>query len=656
MPAWDMSREPSIQQPTNAYERVGRLASLGIEHAWQVALYFPTAYIDASNPDAPVHSLPHGEKFNIHLTMIRPATPVYRQGPPRLRLAVQDASGRTVQATIFGETKAWQDRLHVGEQQLFVVSVKVVSGTTFVTIHDVLPSEWAWKIIPVYPTNKKVIEADSLRKVVLRWLPNAIPLAAQHVTEQLESIAPLEVLLERIGAAGWSIDQLLLQCHCPSDARYIEPAKLAMTRLAALNSLNQAGASAKGVKRQPNPIRLGYLDRCMLAMPFMLTQDQSIAIRDIAKEIASPVVPCRHVVAGETGVGKSCVLAVIAAAVAAEPNRRVMMLFPTTLLATQHFEDFAKWFPGVRTTLVTGDTGGDEDLTVQVLIGTSALLHRKITPPDVLMIDEQHKWSRAQREQYLAPSTHLIELSATCIPRTVALMRFGHVSLSQMRQMHRPKTIHTEIWEGVSRARDLTQEITDTVRQGNPVFIIYPQREKSDAGDPRHNVEEAWKRWDQLFQGRVRSLTSDNEVEEMSAALEAIRSGEASILICTTVVEVGVNVENLRHIVVVNPERHGLTALHQLRGRVARQGGEGWFHMLSPQGLPAKSRTRLEVLVNTTDGFAVAEEDLRLRGAGDLRANSNRQSGSDGNFLFGQKIDLETYDQMASVLAELKAG
>lgn len=650
-----MSREPSIQQPTNAYERVGRLASLGIEHAWQAALYFPASYIDASEPDTPVSALPRGEKFNIHLTMLRPATPVYRQGPPRLQLAVQDASGRTFKGTIFGETKVWQDRLYVGQRQLFVVSVKEFSGQLYVTIHDVLPSDWAGKIIPVYPGNKNIIEPDALRKMVLRWLPNAIPIAAQHITELLESIAPMETLLDLIGASGWSLDQLILQCHCPSDVRYIEPAKLALMRLAALSSLHQAGASAKGVDRQPNPIRLGHLERCMLAMPFVLTQDQATAIRSIAKEIASPAAPCRHVVAGDVGVGKSCVLNVLAAAVAAEPARRVMMLFPTTLLATQHFDDFAKWFPGVRATLVTSETGGDEDLTTQVLIGTSALLHRDITPPDVLMIDEQHKWSRAQREQYLAPNTHLIELSATCIPRTVALMRFGHVSLSQMRQTHRPKTIHTEIWEGASRARDLTQEITARVRQGNPVFIIYPQREKSDAGDPRHNVEEARKRWEQLFPGRVRSLTSDNDVDEMTAALKAITSGEASILICTTVVEVGVNVENLRHIVVVNPERHGLTALHQLRGRVARQGGEGWFHMLSPHGLPVKSRARLDVLVNTTDGFVVAEEDLRLRGAGDLRANSSRQSGSDGNFLFGQKIDLEIYDQMASVYADLKA-
>lgn len=648
-----MSRTSSIQQPTNAYERVGRLASLGIEEPWQTALYFPSSYVDCTYSDTPAWDLPHGEKHNIHLTMIRPATPVYGRGAPRLKLAVEDADGQTYQATIFGETKAWQDKLHVGKQLLFVVSTKPYQDRLFLTIHDVLPNEWAGKIIPVYPAQKKVIEPDVLRGMILRWLPNSIPIAAQHVTKLLEELAPVQHLLARIGATGWSLDQLLLQCHCPSEERYIQPARMALMRLAALSSLHQAGASAKGVERQANPIRLGHIERCMLSMPFMLTGDQSSAIRQIASEIASPVAPCRHIVAGDVGVGKSCVISVIAAATAAEPGRRVMMLFPTTLLASQHFDDFAKWFPGVRATLVTGETGGSEDLDAQVLIGTSALLHRKVAAPDVLMIDEQHKWSRAQREQYLSPSTHLIELSATCIPRTVALMRFGHVSLSQMRQTHRKKTIHTEIWEGSSRARDLTSEITTAVSEGHPVFIIYPQREKSDAGDPRHNVQEAWKRWEQLFPGKVRSLTSDNDANEMTSALEAITSGEASILICTTVVEVGVNVGNLRHIVVVNPERHGLTALHQLRGRVARQGGEGWFHMLSPQGLPAKSRARLDVLVNTTDGFIVAEEDLRLRGAGDLRANSTRQSGSDGNFLFGQKIDLEIYDQMAGIHADL---
>lgn len=645
----------SIEQPSNPYERVGRLASLGIEEPWQAALYLPNSYIDCSRALESPSAFPTNEKFPVVLTLIRPATPVYRNGPPRLNLAVRDENGKTWQACIFGDTKTWMEKLRVGDAQLFTVSTKIWRDQLQLTIHDVHPNQWVGRIIPVYPANKNIIEPDTLRGVIQRWLPNAIPIASQNVINQLEQLAPMATILDRIGATGWSVDQLITQAHYPSEGRYVTPTRMALMRLAALGSLCMAGRKSTKDKRTPNPIRLGHVERLIVSMPFMLTDDQTAAIRGLAADIASPLEPAKAVCSGDVGTGKSCAIGVIAAAAAAE-GRTSYLLFPTSLLAEQHYKDFKAWFPDTPMTLITGETGGDEDLDAPILMGTSALLHRKLGKPDILMIDEQHKWSRAQREQYLGRSTHLIELSATCIPRTQALMRFGHVSLYQMRKTHRPKRIHTRIWEGREEARELTEEISKVVREGQPVFIIYPQRKRTESTDSRHNVNEAEARWHQLFPGLVRSLTSENSLEEMTSALNDIVSGKARVLISTTVVEVGVNVPNLRHLVVVNPERHGLTGLHQLRGRVARQGGEGWFHLLSPAGLPDQSRDRLQVLVRTSDGFEVAEEDLRLRGAGDLRGNSSRQSGSDGNFLLGMKIDLEIYDQMADLYGELQAA
>lgn len=644
----------NTENSQSAYDRVGRLASFGLEHPWQAALFLPSSYLDCRHVNMPVEALEKKNKGLIRLKIT--STPSYqgRGGPPRLGFNVSDATGMSYQASIFGDTKVWLEAIKPGGTYLFLATGHEYGGRFRVTVHELLPDKYCGRIIPQYPAPKAQIEPEVLRALIAKFLPNAIPTAATHISSQLEEIAPLQTIIDALNAPDWTIESLLQHVHYPQDMDYIPAIRLTLERLAALGSL--AKANAEKTEFTSNPIRLETLDLRMQQMPFTLTSDQSNAIRDIARDMADPTRTASRCIAGDVGVGKTAVAGVVCAATADVPGRRAMILFPSTLVARKSYEDFRKWYPDLRITLVTGETGGTEDLEAPILMGTSALLHRKVGQVDLLILDEQHRWSREQREFHRGKATHFVEMSATCIPRTQALVRFGHIAVSEMRETHQIKLIETELLVGPEGARKLSDEMHYIIRGGSPVFVIYPKREASEDTEDRLNIESAAKRWEAMFPGKVATLTGMDDETVKEQALNDIRERRKQILLCTTVVEVGVDVANLRHIVVMEPQKYGLVQLHQLRGRVARQGGDGWCFLLAPNGLPPASRERLQAFLETTDGFKIAEADLIQRGAGDLSAKSTRQHGADGNFLHGVKINLDIYDQIIPLLEYLKAA
>jgi len=645
------SEEVTAPDPSaEAFRRVGRLASFGLEHPFQAALFLPASYLDCRDTEVSALLLDKKQRSPISLTIQSPVSFQGRSGPPRLGFTVVDGNGASFKASIFGDTVVWREKIFQGQTYLFMATGHEFAGSHRVTVHELLPDKYRGRIIPQYPAPRAAIEPEELRALVAKFLPQAIPTAAMHIESQLESIAPLTTLIEELNAVGWTMEQLLQQAHYPQDSIYIEPVRITLQRLAALGSLALARDGV--AETTPNPIRMPTLERRKVQMPFVLTEDQVNAIDDIATHLGSPIRPARHMISGGCGVGKTAVSGVVAASLA-DAGKRTMVLFPSTLVARQAHAEFKRWSPDLAITLVTGDTAGNEDLTAPILMGTSALLHRDAGHVDVLMIDEQHRWSREQREQYRSANTHLIELSATCIPRSQALVRFGHMTVSEMRASHKMKFIHTEMFVGPAETRKLFDEIRPVIKDGCPIFVIYPKRAKSEDENDRLNIEAAAQRWEEMFPGKVATLTGDDDEQSKEDRIQEIRNGTKSILLCTTVVEVGVDVSNLRHIIIVSPQNYGLVQLHQLRGRVARAGGDGWCYLLAPSGLPLQSRDRLQIFLETSDGFKIAEADLAQRGAGDLSVTSQRQHGADGNFLHGMKIDLAVFDQVAPILAQL---
>ena len=239
----------------------------------------------------------------------------------------------------------------------------------------------------------------------------------------------------------------------------------------------------------------------------------------------------------------------------------------------------------------------------------------------------------------------------------MALARYGIVNVSKLTRCHCEKSIKTQIWD-----RDSWKQLYDlamlTLIQGDQLLLVYPLKDKIEEkkekegkspAPPLRNATETYKRWAALFPGRVRLLHGQMSDDDKQAVLGDMREGNADILISTTVIECGVTIEKLRRVVIIHPERHGLTTLHQLRGRLARHGGEGWFDLYLPNPVKEETQERLRVLEQTTDGFEVAELDMRLRGVGDLSQASNKQTGTDKTFLFGRSVRLEILDQALEI-------
>ena len=373
------------------------------------------------------------------------------------------------------------------------------------------------------------------------------------------------------------------------------------------------------------------------------------AIADILEDLSSPI-PMRRILSGDVGTGKTAVFCTAAAAVI-DGGGRAVVLLPNETLSAQIARDLRLWWPDLPIELVIG-ASPDADTTKPLLVGTTALLHRKIAPPDLMIVDEQQKASREQRERLVGPNTHLLEVTATCIPRTQALVRYGITRVSKLTREHTPKRIETRLWT-VDNWQELFGTVQNTLNLGDQVLLVYPLREKSDPKEDGTRTEmrsaaEIFEKWQGLFPGKVSLIHGGMDEAEKRASMQAMLDNTTQVMVATTVVECGINLPGLRHVIVVSPERHGLTTLHQIRGRLARTGGYGRFDLYLPYPVKDQTMKRLEVLVKTRDGFAIAEADMRLRGAGDLSAESSRQSGADESFLFGRGVSIDALDAAMS--------
>jgi len=475
-------------------------------------------------------------------------------------------------------------------------------------------------------------------------------LTAEFLARELVSFGTPDALAELAGLRGASLETLLIQAHQPRVLEQGRSAQAALERLAALGIIASA-YGGQAPQKCSKVLDLPDWRPLAAAIPYPLTDEQEAAISAALADIASGH-KMHRIVSGDVGTGKTPVMGVVAAAVV-EAGGNVACLLPNESLADQVFNELTEWWPDLPVQLLTG-SHRDETLCGSMVVGTTAILFQGLSNIDLMIVDEQQKLGVEQREQLVGPDTHLLEMTATCIPRTQALIRYGVVNVSRLTKNHTPKTIYTRIWQSHQSA-GLFAQVKKTIVAGDQVLLVYPLREKGEEkpepGKPGarfelKNVVEEYAKWEKLFPGQVRLAHGQQQDEDKSASLEDMRAGRASILVATTVIEVGINLPRLRRVVVVHPDRHGLTTLHQIRGRVARKGGEGWCDLYLPYPVKAATMERLQVLEQTSDGFEVAEYDMKLRGIGDLSKSSCKQSGADDTFLFGRGVQISILDEM----------
>ncbi len=379
------------------------------------------------------------------------------------------------------------------------------------------------------------------------------------------------------------------------------------------------------------PYRSMELSEFYAALPFRLTNAQLRTIREILGDFSSGL-PMSRLVQGDVGSGKTMVAAA-AAYCAVRNGKQVALMAPTEILAKQHYDRLSPLFEplGIRVALLTGSqkirekkdtrqalSEGEADL----VIGTHALLSDTTVFHDLGLViaDEQHRFGVAQRAKLLSKGDlpHLLIMSATPIPRTLALILYGDLDVSVIDELPPGReSVDTFLVDERYRIR-LNGFIRKQAEDGHQTFIVCPAIEESEVESLK--AAEMWAQTlkDKVFPNlRVALLHGRMKGAEKDTVMEAFASGAYDILVSTTVIEVGVDVPNATLMVVENADRFGLSQLHQLRGRIGRGGAKSYCILVS-DNQNAETRQRLKALCATTDGFKIAQEDLQLRGPGDF--------------------------------------
>jgi len=347
-------------------------------------------------------------------------------------------------------------------------------------------------------------------------------------------------------------------------------------------------------------------------LPFTLTNDQLKAIEEIREDFSKSIA-AKRVIMGDVGCGKTMVI--FASVMMARPSRAILMA-PTTVLASQIYEEAHKFLPDdIKIGLITNKTKKNEDLEqYDFLIGTHALLYKELPDADLIMIDEQHRFGTKQRAMIAKlvsageKQPHFLQFSATPIPRTLSMMQASIIDISQIKELPFPKDIDTLIITK-NDFPALVEHIKEEIHHNRQTIIVYPLVEESEMIDYQ-SIDQARGYWEKNFEKVHVTYGKDKEKEDV---LSAFKEG-GNILIATTLVEVGVSLPNLSTIVLVAPERLGLASLHQLRGRVSRNGLKGYCYLFTKQ----PDNPRLAAFKDTLDGFEIAELDLLFRQGGDL--------------------------------------
>ncbi len=494
----------------------------------------------------------------------------------------------------------------------------------------------AGRIIPVYPQtaelNKVGLNSKSLRRLTTFVFENLVQKLPDPVPKELCLLHGLP-----------SLPDAVRMLHYPQDRGEVEAGRrrLAFDELLFLQFLVHTSRQEKeaAVKRHryetPGSILRDFVDH----LPFELTEGQRKSLREIFKDLQSERAMAR-MLQGDVGCGKT-VVAVLAALYVALNKLQVAFMAPTEILAEQHFRNWQGPLEkaGIRSELLTSRLtkprkkkvaaacgSGDID----ILFGTHALIYDYVTfnRLGLVIIDEQHRFGVKQRSRLHAKGDNpdLLVMTATPIPRTLALTLYGDLDISTIDTMPAGRKPIRTVW----RTRDVRDRVygfvMDEIAKGHQAYFIYPIIEKSERIE-LENVEDAFEelRSGVFKTGRVGMIHGRIKPKDRDEVLERFRSGELDILMATTVVEVGMDNPNATVMIIEHAERFGLAQLHQLRGRIGRSDKQATLIAIAHPPLSDVANRRLEYFANTTDGFEIAEADLELRGPGEIFGT--RQSG-----------------------------
>ncbi len=606
------------------------LLRLGVASPRQALFYLPFRYDDFSDLRS-LRDLVPDEKQSAEVTVdsVR-IEKGFGRAPQRVIAQLRDATG-TAEAVWFGR-RFVETRLRPGAE--IIVSGKVTERgwRRQFTSPEFSPagreSIHTARVVPVYPLTSGVTQ-KRLRNMLARILDRCLPLLDDPLQPD-----------EHTGLPG--LREALRTVHFPEDTGDVQPAldRLAFDELLALQLGLAQGRLARASLRAPRlAVEPRTVEEMVAALPFELTADQRTAIDEIVTDLGSDQ-PMRRLLQCDVGSGKTAVAA-IGLAVAVRAGWQAALMAPTEILARQHHGGQAPLLDalGVRSAFLAGSLpaaqkrkihdaieGGEVD----VVIGTHAVISEAVTFQrlGLAVVDEQHRFGVGQRASLQAKGAdlepHMLALTATPIPRTLALTVYGDLAISTIRQMPPGRQpIRTEIRDRSALPR-IEAFLADEAAAGRQSFVVVPLVNESEALSVASAEAEVERLRSRLPHLRIGLVHGQQKAAQREKTMRDFAGADLDVLVATTVIEVGIDVPNASVMLVEDAERFGLAQLHQLRGRVGR-GPHRSFCILLSDADDELARRRLDVLRASTDGFAIAEADLELRGAGNLLGT--RQAG-----------------------------
>jgi ATP-dependent DNA helicase RecG len=606
-------------------DNLGRLSRLGFSSVPECLLVAPKEYRDCLEA---INILPIPDTGISHYMVLTLTEQVMyeRSGAVtdqwkkayRLNMRVVDGRGDGLWITIFGAVWNWQGFVEGDEVHLYG-EITTWNGRRQLTNPIFVAEQDRGRIVPVYVGKPGQVSASAIADGVQAALPHA-NIASCLL---LEYAGLHEADFSRLCGMEDPVS-LLRTLHAPLSIHEALAAQKAARRLTVAAVIHRA---QRRKLRVPVPNAAIAIDRAVVdslvrRIPFALTNDQVKAIADIVSDLRSPF-PMSRLLSGDVGTGKTLCFLVPAVA-ASMAKAAVAIVVPNQLLARQIADEIRQYFPEVEVCEVLA---GDK-ITKGIVIGTTAVLtatKKADASFDLVVADEEHRFSVGQKQALAEAHTNVLHATATAIPRTLALVQFGGIDLSILRECPVTKDIKTRLVDANDSGR-LFVFLQRSMEAGGQAAVVYPITDETE-GDAGLAVANAYARFEALRPGRVGLLHGKLTTEDKLHVIERMKLGELDLLVCTTVIEVGLTLPSLRVVVVVEPDRFGVSQLHQLRGRVARHGGEGFFFLYLTHDVDTSVTARLTSLIECQDGFTLAERDADARGYGDLDAGAEGQSG-----------------------------
>ena len=614
---------------------------LGVNTVGELLRLYPFRYIDRSSFVRIADARPDMAYIQIRAKVMR-AEIIDRK---RLSVWISDGSGE-METVFFKGIKWMTEKLKPGAEFVFFGKPASFNGRINMVHPEVDPApadntaSAGGSMTGVYPSTEKLKNAGVTGKVMNRMMEAALERGLQAEKETMP-----EHLIRQYGLVP--LHFAIRNIHFPRDLNALEKSRyrlkfeeLFFLQLSLLKQRYVRSRSAQGI---PMPRVGDAFNKCYEALPFPLTGAQKRVITEIRNDMKSGH-QMNRLLQGDVGSGKTMV-AVLTALIAIGNGFQACIMAPTEVLAQQHYKNIQKFLAptGVRSALLTGSTkmserreihSGLEDGSIGIIVGTHALIEDNVIFRNLglAIIDEQHRFgveqrSRLWRKASCGAPPHVLVMTATPIPRTLAMTLYGDLDVSVIDELppgRKPvQTIHAT--EGKRPA--LYKFMKDQIALGRQIFVVYPlinETEKLDYQSLEAGAEDIMSKFPfPDYKTAVVHGKQLNDVKKFN--MDAFAAGRADILVATSVIEVGVDVPNASVMVIESAERFGLSQLHQLRGRVGRGSEKSYCVLMTGHRLSKESKHRIELMCATENGFELAEEDMKMRGPGDLEGT--QQSG-----------------------------